>query len=146
MHQRWLGSGRCQNPQTCFISRPLIPHIWHDSASPEWNIMKTHEWVFGGTLVHQDNCDWTKFHSQASTLNLRQMGKWSLISIALFPSIDHSNHFATLAAFTYLYTHPYTDGGTNCSSGAIWGSGSCSRTLGRAAWGGRNSNKQPSDH
>ena len=61
------------------------------------------------------------------------MGKWSLISIALFPSIDHSNHFATLAAFTYLYTHPYTDGGTNCSSGAIWGSGSCSRTLGRAA-------------
>ena len=51
----------------------------------------------------------------------------SCIFVALFQSTDGSKCFTTHATFTHSHTH----------SGAIWGSVSCSRTLGHAAEGSR---------
>ena len=50
--------------------------------------------------------------------------------LALFLSADHSKCFATLATFTHWWQWLPT---TNCTSGAIWGSVSRSRTLRHAA-------------
>ena len=61
-----------------------------------------------------------------------------------------SGHLADAFVQSDLQTvsHSYTDGmqGASCSSGAIWGSVSCSRMLQHAARGSWDSNQQPSNY
>ena len=79
-------------------------------------------------------------------------GEWSCIFIALFQSTVLSKCFTTIA--TFAHSHPHIDTqmaeaamqDTNCSSGAIWGSVSCSRTLQHAGGDSWDSNKRPSDY
>ena len=84
----------------------------------------------------------------AFSLNLH---KCSCIFIALFQFTDRSKRFTILDTFTHSHTRSYSDGGgchpcASCSSGAIWGSVSCSRILRHAAGGTRNSNQPPFDY